>query len=158
MQRPLRPWNACSLSQSRYNLSLSSKLVRLVAHDRTQNMLHQALTALARAKHPTGACYASFSKMCCQYTSVLPVAIPPQHSPTSLLDKHQQHNQRLLLVLMQLGGGLFSVVRIAVRTSLPDCKQDLYFGWRNPAQLTPNLHHQRKLTRYFPLIEFSHVT
>jgi len=40
-------------------------------------MLLKALTALARAKHPTGTCYASFSKMRCQHTSVLPVVICP---------------------------------------------------------------------------------
>lgn len=60
---------------------------------------------LARAKHPTGTCYASFSKMSCQYTSVLPVAILPQPRPSSPLNTHGPHEPCLLGELMQQGVG-----------------------------------------------------
>lgn len=125
--------------------------------------LLQALTTLARAKHSTDTCYASFSKMRCQYKSILPVAKHSQSSPSSLLNKHQQHDKCLLLVVLKLGPGVWvGWVWITDRTRLPDCKQEsgvnLYLGWQNPAQITPDLHHHRKLTQYFPLTDFSFIT
>lgn len=112
------------------------------------NMLLEALPALARAKHPTGTCYASFSKMCCQYTSPLPGATHP--SPALALRRRTRGNMTNAADNVHVAAGGLAVVSITVRKCLPGWIS-LGHGCQSSAQMLVPLLPQENDMVFFPL-------